>query len=102
VIGSATSGDSSGSGPIRGSGRPSDTSTESTSCPLVDHSQLTSETPDARPADWALRRRLAGELPRYVGPRLRAGLTDVPSSGMPTRWITVSVRPIPARWFRGR
>ena len=29
-----------------------------------------------------------------AGPIERAGLTDVPSSGMPTRWIAVSIRPI--------
>ena len=29
-----------------------------------------------------------------AGPMERAGFTEVPSSGMPTRWITVSTRPI--------
>lgn len=29
-----------------------------------------------------------------AGPRLRAGLTDVPVIGMPMRWATVSARPI--------
>jgi len=29
-----------------------------------------------------------------AGPKLRAGLTDVPVIGMPTIWITVSAQPI--------
>ena len=31
---------------------------------------------------------------KIAGPRLRAGLTEVPVSGMPTRWITPRVKPI--------
>ncbi len=31
---------------------------------------------------------------KRAGPRLRAGLTEVPVSGMPTRWITARAMPI--------
>ncbi len=31
---------------------------------------------------------------KMAGPRLRAGFTEVPVIGMPTRWTSVRVRPI--------
>jgi hypothetical protein len=32
---------------------------------------------------------------RRAGPRLRAGLTDVPVTEMVTRWISIRVKPLP-------
>jgi len=37
---------------------------------------------------------IAAPPTKTAGPKLRAGLTEVPSTGMPTRWIKTSLKPM--------